>query len=227
MNAYRPFARLCLRAAPLMLVLALTACGGGSKSASPDESKAAPAPGTVKLAYGISFQVPEGWQIDGMITPDQATNAVLDQRVAAGERVMLASLYRPASTPEGKNGIAAIFLVDASKEFPPQAQAQAFTPDDLQNYANAILNRDKEEAKKAKAQSNLLSWNVTKSIRDGMLTLTHKGEARRPDGKLAIYDVNIYLSNGKGVGLKTLTDPAVPGNQQQVDTFVNSVRVSR
>lgn len=226
MHAYRLTTRACLRVVPLLMILMLTACGAGSSSPEAAKDAAGDKDG-MKLAYGISFKVPQGWKVDGMVTAEQASTAVLDQRVAAGERVMLASLNRPADTPEGKNGIAAIFLVDASKDFPPQAQAAAFTPADLSKYADAILARDKEEAKKAKGQSNLLSWTVEKSQNNGMLTLTHKGTAKRPDGKLEIYDVNIYLSNGKGIGVKTLTESSVPGNQEQVRAFVDSIRIAR
>ena len=226
MNLHRLTSRVSSRFFLLMFVLALSACGGGTTS--PEGSKkAAPDKNAPTLAYGVSFTIPQGWEVDGMVTPEQATTSVLEQRVAAGERVMLASLHRPSNTPEGKNGIAAIFLVDAAKDFPPQAQAAAFTPEDLQKYSQAILARDKEEAKRAKGQSNLLTWAVEKSQSNGMLTLTHKGMAKRPDGKLEIYDVNIYLNNGKGIGVKTLTDPDVPGNQDQVRAFVDSIRVAR
>ncbi len=228
MSAHRTVSSRCSRffflPACLTLTLALAACGGGSTS--PEASKKDD-PSAMKLAYGVSFRVPQGWKIDGMVTPEQATPAVLDQRADSGEPVMLVSLHRPADTPEGKNGIAAIFLVDAGRGFPPKDQAAAFTPEDLQKYAEAILARDKEDARKSKGQSNLLNWTVNKSQTDGRLTLTHKGMAKRPDGKLEIYDVNIYLDNGKGIGVKTLTDPDVPGNADQVRAFVDSIRIAR
>ena len=231
MNNFRLTSRVCLRVIPLMLVLALTACGGGSAKPKKTEEKPrvekpAEDPNAIKLAYGVSFRVPEGWKIDSMISPDQATPAVLEQRVAAGERVPLVTLHRPADTPEGKNGIAAIFLVDADRDVFPRRELQGATPEGLQQVAQNFLKRDKEQARQAKAESNLLSWQLIKGEKDGKLTLTNLGDAKRPGGRLKIYDITMYLESGKGIGVKTLTDPAIPGNDAQLKDFVDSVRTT-
>ena len=202
----------------LCLAFALASCATGT---GPGGSSAK---STKQLAYGISVQVPDGWAVDSNVAPEQATKADLETR-AAKEPVLLLSMHRSSGTAEGKDAILMLFLVDATRDFVPQDQAAALTQQELDKYAQVILNRAKEAAKRQKTASPLLDWKVSKTRINGNLALVHQGAENRQGGKLLRYDANIYLPGGKGVGIKTLSDMETPGTEAAINGIINSIQV--
>ncbi len=183
---------------------------------------------TVKeLAYGVSIAVPPGWAIDESSPSAETAKASLDARAAKGERIVLFSMNRPSSNPEGRDALVALFLVDSTRVFQPEEATATLMPDDLERYGEAILARDKEAARLNKTQSNLLTWTVSKGQIDGNLTLIHKGTAKGPNGILDLYDINVYLPNGKGLALKSVSDPGVPGTSELMSALVASLHIRK
>lgn len=210
---------------PMLLVLAclalfLPACApkSGPQGSAADGK-------TQQLAYGVSITVPSGWVVESAIKPGDASKEALDTRVTAGERIILLSMHRPATGPEGKDAIIALFLVDSARNFQPEDRSAHLTQEELERYGQAILARDREVAAQNNARSNLLSWKVAKTLMDNKLTLVHRGTAQGPQGVLNLCDVNMYLPNGKGLALKSMSDPRVPGTEQIIDSTINSLRV--
>ena len=202
------------------LALLLPACAPTqSGSSSPSGGK------TQQLAYGVSIFVPDGWIVESAILPEAATNAELDARVANGERIILFSMHRPSSDPVGRNAIAGLFLVDSERNFPPEERSAHLTQEDLERYGQAILARDREIAERNQSQSNLRSWQVSKTLMGNKLTLVHRGTAQGRGGVLNLYDVNMYLPNKKGLALKTMSDPSIPGTEQIIEAIISSLHV--
>jgi hypothetical protein len=209
-------------ALPAFCCLILSACVP-SQSGS-HGTAATPGFSARQLAYGVSIAAPDGWVVENSILPEAADRAALDARVDRGERVLLFSMYHPAPGPEGKNAIVALFLVDASRNFPPEDRAAQLTPDDLERYGQAILARDREAAARNNSESNLLSWEVSRARIDNKFALVHHGTARGPNGTLNLHDVNMYLPGGKGLALKSMSDASAPAAGQPINTVVNSLR---
>ena len=218
-------ARIAALAALLCLVLALSACqstkGAGQKTA------AAPTnPNEKQLAYGVSVTLPASWKVPGSMGPE-VTKASLDGRRGGGERILiLETLGSPSA--RGLESMIGMFIVSQEGNFMPRDYAEKLQPEEFVAMARDLLKREKDQAKKNKQQSGLLDLQLSRDNIGGLLAITQNMLIAGPDGKpVRLMNWDIYLPDGAGVAVKTVSDPEAPGAETEVINTVRSIRVQQ
>jgi len=224
-----PFKRLL----PILLcclVLTLAACatpgpdGGAAKQTAGHTATQAAKPGEQLLAYGVSLTLPSTWKVAGKIVPEAASKASLDSRRRNGERIALLESSGPAGA-RGIESVLMVFLVNEQGTFLPRVHAEKMTADELRNVAKDIVRREHISAKQQKTTSGLVDIQFTRETINGKLAIFQRTLVMGRDSKpVLLMDWDIFLPDGAGIKIRTVSDPDNPGSAEQVIGIANTLR---
>lgn len=208
-----------------LAVCALSLAVAGCASTGTKKSETPSTPMTSKdLVYGITLSIPDGWGVPGSAAKGLATNEVIDNAIKKGNRVPVIDMFHPADTAEDMDARMGLFLVDATKNFMPQAGVSQMTEQDFAEIAKNILEGEREQAAREKKQSNMLEWKVYRSTIAGHLAVVQEGRGKKPTGgEMLIYYADIYLPNNKGLAIRGMSDANAPSNMAVIKSVVSSV----
>lgn len=198
---------------------------GGTQSGGAVQTS--PAGNKRELVYGITVQLPEGWMIGSSADVGVADDKKVKDHIAKGERIGILDIYRTnkdgSKEPTGR---ISMYLVDASKNFMPEAEASRLTPEACEQFGKMLMQREHEMAASKKAKSPILDWKLFRESINGKLALVHQGLAGTPTGKVNIVNADIYLPNGVGLAVKSAAN-AEPGTEQVLRNFIRSIQIAR
>jgi len=227
---HRPLQRL-LPVLLCCLALALAACAttdpssGAGKQPAGQATKQAPKPGEQFLAYDASLTLPPTWKVTGKIAPEAASKASLDSRRRNGERIALLE----ATGPAGMRGIESalmVFLVNEHGTFMPRVHAEKMTADELRSLARDIVQREQASARRQNATSGLIDIQFTRETVNGNLAIFQRTLVMGLDAKpVLLMDWDIFLPDGAGIKIRTVSDPENPGSAEQVISIANTLFV--
>ncbi|MDR2160839.1 MAG: hypothetical protein LBO77_01690 [Desulfovibrio sp.] len=217
----RPLASL-----PVLIcfVLGLSACvsglGGAGKDAAPDMG------GSVKrVAYGVSLQVPEDWQVGPSLEPDGASREDLEARVRSGQPVMILGISRPAEQPRQVDALIKVYVADSARFFPPLQEVATRSQEELDKLAATLMRQRNEASVKKTGKPDTLEMRFTRETVDGLSTLLYRGLGEGPDGKVRFQFWYVYLVNGMGIAVDAMGDAGSPGMDSLLEAVVRSLRV--
>ena len=222
MHSHRASKRL-LSALLCCLALTLAACA----TQSPDS-------GTVRqplnhgeqlLAYGVSLILPPTWQIADSIAPEAASKASLDSRRQNGERIALIEVAGPAGI-RGVESLLIAFLVNEQDIFMPRVHAERITAEELNRLARDLVQREHASARQQNVRSGLIDVQLTREIINGNMTIFQRMLVMGPDAKpVLLMNWDVFLPNGAGISVRTVSDPENFGSNEQIINIVNTLRV--
>lgn len=203
------------------LLLALGACAkDGAKPGAQATN-----PNLKQAAYGITLTTPPDWKVINRVDPQSTTRASLDTRRKSGERILLLEAAGPPS-PRGLESMIGIFLVNEEGTFMPRDFAEKLQPHEFSAMSRDLMDREKAEAKKKKAQSGLLDLQVLRDDIGGKLAISQRMLVAGPDGKpVRLMNWDLYLPNGAGLSIRSVCDPEAPGAETEIINTVMSLRV--
>jgi|GEM_PF-6912206 len=205
------------------LALAFAACA--PKSPGSGAARQPSKPGEQLLAYGVSVVVPPSWNITGSVAPEAASKASLDSRRQNGERIALIETVGPAG-PRGVESLLVAFLVSEQDIFMPRAHAEKIPQEDLNKLAKDLVQREHASAKQQKAKSGLIDVQLTRETINGNLAIVQRMLVMGPDAKpVLLLNWDIFLPNGAGINVRSVSDPENSGSEVQIVDIVNTLRV--
>lgn len=211
------------------LALGLSACVAGKSASSDDDtgsrSRLPSGPNDVKLAYGVTVNVPSAYTVAGSLSPDAANKAALDSRRKGGERILLLEAAG-APSPRAIEPMIALFLVNQEGTFMPLEYAQQIKPEELAAIGKELIEKEKAEAKKKKKPAGLLDLQISRETVNGKVAIVQRMLVAGPDGKPArLTNWDIYLPDGAGLAVKSVYDQNVMGSDSEIGNIVRSIRV--
>jgi hypothetical protein len=205
------------------LALAFAACV--PKSPDSDVARQPSKSGEQLLAYGVSVVVPPSWNITGKMAPEAASKASLDSRRQNGERIALIETVGPAGS-RGVESLLVAFLVSEQDIFMPRAHAETIPQEDLNRLAKDLVQREHASAKKMRTQSGVIDVQLSRQTINGNLAIVQHMLIMGPDAKpVLLLNWDIYLPNGAGLNVRTVSDPDNSGSEVQIIGIVNTLRV--
>jgi hypothetical protein len=228
MHAQRPSSifPLCGRIFGLLFLCILAFALGACVKGGPGADGGQPAnPNQQLLAYGVSLTKPAPWRVANSVGPQAAPKATLDSRRQGGERILLLEAAGPAS-PRGLESMVGVFLVNEEGTFMPRDYAEKLQPHEFTAMSKDLLDREKAAAKKNKTPSGLLDLQVTRDDIAGKTAISQRMLVAGPDGKpVRLINWDVYLPDGAGLAVKTVSDPEAPGAESEVINMVKTLRV--
>ena len=224
--------RIVLLLCCLGLLVGLVSCTAASKTGAPTaEQKATPdvVSATRPLVYGISVVIPQGWVVDSSADKGVADKAEIDAHLGKGERVGILNLFRPKenSTNMANGQILLALLSRTGNAFLPEADVKNATPSDLANFSQAMVERERELAATQKRGSTVLEWKIEKTQVGGNMALVQKGKIKHPEGVAIQYNVDVYLPNNVGLMIRSMADESVPGTEEVLRSFIQSITIGQ
>ncbi len=224
MNETKP--RIFGKLAALSLIL--IACAGLFSCASDDGGSVTETPSGYmprQLPYGISISMPEDWQVIRAADPSVVTKGQLDSQVAKDEKVVLLEMKRLANNELGMDGTLAVVLLNASKNFPPEAEMRSITQEQLDQIAQNFLRNDQQAAARQNQQSPLISVRVTKTEISGYMALVRRLRGKGKTGEVTALEWYVYLPGGTGMLIRGTGELTSPGIETIFERIANSVKV--
>jgi hypothetical protein len=224
---HRPLQRLlpvllCCLALALAACATTTAPGGSVAKQAPSQP---PKPGDQLLAYGVSLTLPPTWKVTGKIAPEAASKASLDSRRRNGERIALLETTGPAGM-RGIESVLMVFLVNEQGTFMPRAHAEKISADELSRLARDIVQREHASARQQKTTSGLIDIQFTRETVNGNMAIFQRTLVMGLDARpVQLMDWDIFLSDGAGIKIRTVSDPENPGSVEQVISIASTLRV--
>lgn len=207
------------------LVLASCATKDSPSSSGHAKSKTPVSPMEKRLAYDVTVNMPDSYNIVSMLTPDAVSKDNLTSRIQSGERVPLLEAIGRPSSKEVYPGIM-ILLVNPDGVFMPLETVNKIKPEEFPAISREILAHEQAESKKRKQKTKLLELQVTRDMINGNVAIVNRMLAANTEGQTArLIHWDIYLANGTGLHVRGFFDPDQPGAENEIAGIVRSLQI--